>query len=318
MKLSSILAPLLALAALGCAPSARPAAEARSSLELVDLTDDFAAFYDETRNLGEAERLAALKARFDPLIPGFYGHERHGFASPERKDGFILNALKAYPSERGAIAAMSRRFASLLAPAQKSFEKAFGPMTGFRPIFVVHSLGEFDGGMRTLGGKGYLMFGADMMAKLYADRDIRPFFHHELFHLHHSRTFRDCSKIWCNLWNEGLATYVSHRLNPKATDAELLLTIPEPLRPAVEANRKEAVCTALAGLESEDRALNRALFSSGRLNERLPPRFGYYLGYLIAAEAGKTRSLQQLAALSAEEARPVVEESLRGLAACGG
>jgi hypothetical protein len=318
MKLVAFLLPLLTLAALGCTSTAPPAAEARSSLELVDLTDEFAAFYDETGTLGDRERVAALKARFEPVIPGFYRHERHGFADAERKDAFILNALEAYPAERAAIADMSRRFAFLLAPAQASFEKAFGPMTGFRPIYVVHSLGEFDGGMRTLGGKGYLMFGADMMAKLYADRDIRPFFHHELFHLHHSRTFRDCSKVWCNLWNEGLATYVSHRLNPKATDAELLLTIPEPLRPAVEANRKEAVCTVLAGLESEDRALNRALFSSGRLNERLPPRFGYYLGYLIAAEAGRTRSLQQLAALSAEDARPVVEESLRRLAACSG
>jgi hypothetical protein len=191
-------------------------------------------------------------------------------------------------------------------------------MRGFRPIYLVHSLGEFDGGMRTLGGNGHLMFGADVMARLYADKDIRPFFHHELFHLHHSRTFRDCDKIFCNLWSEGLATYVSHRLNPKASDAELLLNEPEPLRPAVEANRTEAVCTTLANLENEDRTLNRALFSSGRLNERLPGRFGYYLGYLIAAEAGRARSLQQLAALSADEARPVVEEGLRRLAACDG
>jgi len=61
--------------------------------------------------------------------------------------------------------------------------------------------------------------------------------------------------------------------------------------------------------------ISRALFCSGRLNERLP-RFGYYVGYLVAAQAGKTGSPRQLAALSAEDARPIVEASLRSLADC--
>jgi hypothetical protein len=59
------------------------------------------------------------------------------------------------------------------------------------------------------------------------------------------------------------------------------------------------------------------MFSGRRLNERLPPRFGYYVGYLVAAEAAKTRSLQQLAALSREQARPVTEAALRSLERCG-
>ena len=155
-----------------------------------------------------------------------------------------------------------------------------------------------------------------MVAKLHLQHDIRPFFHHELFHLYHERSFRDCEQLWCGLWGEGLAVYVASRLNPGATDSELLLTEPEPLRAAVERNRSEAVCTVLARRESTAKADGRALFSSGRLNERLPPRFGYYLGYLVAAEAGKTRSLKQLAALNSAEAKPVVEAALRSLADC--
>jgi hypothetical protein len=76
------------------------------------------------------------------------------------------------------------------------------------------------------------------------------------------------------------------------------------------------VCTVLAKRESTAPSDRRALLSSGRLNERLPPRFGYYLGYLVAAEAAKTRSLKQLAALTPDEARPVVEAALRSLADC--
>lgn len=306
---------LIAFGFLASCATARPADEARTRLELIDHTDDFANVWERTRDLDEAARIAAFKAHFEPIVPGFYSHERHGLPA-ERYDALFAAALKKFPETRSATADMARRFAALLDPAQRSFEREFGPMTGFRPIYLVNSLGEFDGGMRTLGGKGHLMFGADVMARLYAGKDIRPFFHHELFHLHHSRTFRDCAKLWCNLWNEGLATYVAHRLNPAATDTELLLTEPEPLRPAVESNRREAICTALAGLDSEDGRLDRALFSSGRLNERLPGRFGYYVGYLVAAEAGRSRSLVELANLPNESVRPLVESSLRSMETC--
>jgi hypothetical protein len=308
--------PLLLAAAaalLASCATAPPADPPRSSLELVDYTDDFAQLWDRTRQLDEAGRIAAFKAYFEPLIPGFYSHERHGFEQA-RYDAYFARALEDFPNQRAATAEMSRRFASIFEPARRSFEREFGPMTGFRPIILVNGMGEFDGGMRTLAGKGYLMFGTDLMARAYADRDPRPFLHHELFHLYHSRTFRDCPKVWCNLWNEGLATYVSHRLNPKATDHELLLESPEPLRPAVDRNRREAVCTVLQRLESEED--NKTMFSSRRLNERLPGRFGYYVGYLVAAEAGKKRSLVELARLPDETVRPLVEATLRAMESC--
>jgi hypothetical protein len=280
---------LLLLGACATAPRQAP----RSNLQLIDYTDDFAQLWDRTQQLDVSARIAAFQAHFEPLIPGFYSHERHRMERA-RYEALFAQALKDFPARRAATAEMSRRFASLFEPAERSFEREFGPMTGFRPIILVNGMGEFDGGMRTLAGKGYLMFGADVMARAYADRDPRSFLHHELFHLYHSRTFRDCPKVWCNLWNEGLATYVSHRLNPKATDAELLLESPEPLRPAVDRNRREA----------------------RRFNERLPGRFGYYVGYLVAAEAAKGRSLVELARIPDESVRPLVEQSLRSLESC--
>ena len=161
------------------------------------------------------------------------------------------------------------------------------------------------------------MFGADVIARNYKNKAIQPFFHHELFHLYHTRTFNDCRAVWCNLWNEGLATYVSHRRKPKASDDELLLNSPAPLRPAVEANRSKAVCAALERLDSGESKDNNALFTSGQPIDGLPRRFGHYVGYLIAAEAGKNRSLKELAQLNNAQVRPLVEKSLRNLASCG-
>ena len=161
-----------------------------------------------------------------------------------------------------------------------------------------------------------LLFGADVIARLHMGHDIRPFFHHELFHLYHQRRFTSCEAVWCGLWTEGLAVYVAKSLNPKATDEDLLLTQPEPLRPAVDRNRDLAVCTVVAQLDSKDETIGAALFSSGRLRPELPPRFGYFVGYLAAGEMGRTSSPKQLASMTPAQVRPALEAALRRLATC--
>jgi hypothetical protein len=59
-----------------------------------------------------------------------------------------------------------------------------------------------------------------------------------------------------------------------------------------------------------------ALFSFQRLNERLPPRFGYYVGYLAAREVRRTHSLQEMAHMGLPDARRAVEAALAALATC--
>jgi uncharacterized protein YjaZ len=93
------------------------------------------------------------------------------------------------------------------------------------------------------------------------------------------------------------------------------MTRPVPIRPAIEANRKQAICKVLQRLDSTESG--NLFFGGGKDLDGLPPRAGYYIGYLAAAEAGKTRSLKQLAAMPAEQVRPLVEASLRSLADCG-
>jgi hypothetical protein len=173
-----------------------------------------------------------------------------------------------------------------------------------------------DGGTRELPQGTRLIFGADMIRQLYQGVSVQPFFHHELFHLLHSRTFPECEPVWCSLWTEGLAVYVASRLNPQASDRELLLTVPVPLRGAVEGDRAAAICPVLRNIESADRSVYRSMFMGGTPGAGLPPRYGYYVGYLVAQEAGRTRSLRQLAAMRPAEVRPLVAQILRRLATC--
>lgn len=304
----------LVVLVMNLAPCAAGAAS--SSLQLIDLTHEFDRVWASTESQPAAARLAEFKATFSKVLPGFYDYKRSGFESEAAYDEEVLKAFQRYPGQRNGILKMSRDFEAAFQPALRSFEEKFGKMTGYPPVYLIHSLGEFDGGTRTLPEGTRLMFGADVMHRIYNDISPRPFFHHELFHLMHGRIFPECKPVWCALWTEGLAVYVSSELNPGATDAELLLTWPSPLRPAVEANRKTAVCELRRQLDSTDPREYAALFSNGAPPHGLPARYGYYLGYLVAAEAGRDRSLKSLASLAGVDVRRLVEETLDRLASC--
>ena len=303
--------------ALFVALSATALPAAAAAMPLVDLTDDFARIWDQTATVPDADRSAAFKAAFARVLPGFYDEKRFGI-SANQYDRRLLGKLKEYPAERAGIASVANSLESMFEPARRSFEAEFGSMTGYPPIYLVNSLGEFDGGTRDLAEGVRLLFGADVIDRIYKTTPIQPFFHHELFHLVHSRTFPDCPQLWCNLWSEGLAVYVAGRLNPGADDAALLLTIPVPLRAAVEANKQEAVCAVRSRLDSTERKDYAPLFNGGvrPISPNLPPRFAYYVAYRIAEDAGRGRDLKQLAALGHAEVRPLIEQSLARMARC--
>lgn len=283
---------------------------------LIDLSDDFAAFYDRTEGMTPDARVEAFKSEIVPLLPEFYGRDRFRRLTDEQFDGRIAGAMEDFAAVRGRYESKAAQFDSLIAPAFASFRGAFPDARPVGDIYLLHSLGEMDGGTRSFSTGVHLIFGADVMGRAHPYDDEEPFFHHELFHTYHLRNFSDCGSVWCALWIECLAVYAAKTLNPGATDEQLLLTIPEPIPADVDANLAEAVCLIKARINSRDSADLRALFSFSRMNERLPPRFGYYVGYLVAREAGRTRSLQELAAMNNLQAAPIVDAALGQLAVC--
>lgn len=284
---------------------------------VVDLASAYATFYDDTIAMEPTARVEALKARFAPRFPGFYDAERvKRFTTPERYDAQIARSFVAFPELRPRYERTTKSFVSMLGPALEEFVRIFPDMAPIGDIYLVHSFGEMDGGIRTIGGRRYLVFGADVIARLHPPGEERPFFQHELFHVYHGQFFEGCDVVWCALWSEGLAVYVSEQLNPGATDAQLLLATPRPIRAEVDARRRDAVCTVRARLDSGSPEDYAPLFMGQATVDGLPPRFAYYLGYLVAREAARTRSLQALAHLSTQEARKVVDAALAELADC--
>jgi uncharacterized protein YjaZ len=83
------------------------------------------------------------------------------------------------------------------------------------------------------------------------------------------------------LWNEGLASYVSWQLNPTLTAPEIFWN-PRDLEAQLQPKLTAAARRLLADLDGHD-AYGR-WFMGGENPPGLPPRSGYYLGYLLAKQ----------------------------------
>lgn len=310
IKACAALCLFLSAGAAAASPnSSSPSAE---SLRLVDLTAEFDRVALETAGMDDKARVAAFEKAMTPLAQGFYARSR----KPDRYDNRVLKNLQAYPAKRDKILAVSKQFQELFAPARASFERALGPVHSNQPVYLLHSLGEMDGGTRDLGGKDTLIFGADGIVNYHDGKDLTPFFHHELFHVAHEKPSGECKPAWCSLWEEGLATYVAASLNPKSGDAALMLDLPRPIRPAVDANRKGAICAVSPLLGSTDEADYEKLFFGNASLPGWPARMGYYIGYLAMTELGKTHTLKELADMKPPEAKAALEGALERLASC--
>jgi hypothetical protein len=289
-----------------------------SKPQVRNIAKAFADFWEASKDKPKAEQLAGFKARVASGFPGFYSIERVDGDDPQGQwDARVEGAITDFPAIRGEYLRKTQQFETELPKHVATFKAWFPDYRQSGDIYVLHSLGEMDGGMRTIGGKNYLIFGVDAMVKYHGAGNESAFFHHELFHTYHLSSMGSCGDrwpIWTSLWLEGLATYVSKAMNPDANDNELLLELPDGMAERTKAVLPAALEQLEKVLDSEDGATYSGLFlSKGGDNTGLPRRRGYYLGYLVATQAAKTHSVQELASLKCEQVRDLVHSSVRAL-----
>jgi hypothetical protein len=268
----------------------------------------FADFWDANHDQPPAAQVAAFKTTVAPTFPAFYKAERFkSFLTPAQYDERIVTAVRDFPAIRTTYVQKAQQFGVQLPGYMASFKATFPDFVAPDDIYVVHSLGEMDGGIRPIDGKDTLIFGIDRMVQLRGDDDQSAFFHHELFHHYHLPRVAECgtNSVWSSLWVEGLATYVSKVLNPQANEKELLLTVPNDMAARTRAVLPAALAQLESALDKEDQQTYADLFLF-RGTDPLPRRRAYYLGYLVAQEAGKTRDVRQLANMTCDEVKPLV------------
>lgn len=306
---------LIAMALLGSAagPVDPKAATSAKAGTLTDLTPDFVAFADQSAALPEAERVKAFHTRFDPVLPGYFDGKG---ANQAKFDILVAQRLRDFPQTRQKFVATAAAFGATFTRGQAHFKQAFPDYSLTVPVYLIHSIGQQDGGTRTIGGRTMLFFGADVIAAIHDETTIGPFLDHELFHVYHAKYFEECPRLWCSLWEEGLATYTAVQLNPGASDQALLFAEPRPIRPEVEPRLAEAMCSLRAKFNSALPDDYAPFFYSDAENGAFPPRYGYFLGYLLAAKIGEKMPLQALAKLPPAKVKPLLIAAINSYGLC--
>jgi len=305
-------AALPALALLGACATTRTA----SPPPYTDLSQAFVEFHDRTQGLDDAARLAAFKAEVAPLYPGFYA-PRFGRTS-EQQDRMTLNAIRRFPEIRDKYLAAQQAFPAAYAGAIAHFRQYFPDSTAALPTYFLHSLGEMDGGTRKIDGRSVMVFGADGIALYHTPQDIGPFFDHELFHVEHGSHLAECEPVWCSLWTEGLATAAAEAMNPGIDLRGLMLAIPRPIQPEIDADWRAALCLVRSRLDSTAREDYAEMFMGGGSAQGYPPRWGYYVGFRLAQRALRTHALTELAHMPGAQAEPLVRGELDAMIAEAG
>ena len=289
---------LLAVGSLLAAPQPSPCAP-------TDLMPGFWKFWDAAKSLPPAEQERLFEERVIAANQAAYDGVFHEVSRPVPQ--VVGDALAKVPALEPDMRELSGRLSTELPRQIARFREAFPRFRCDTAVYFLYSAGAFDGATREVSGKDALMFGIDVIAQL--KEQLSPLVMHELFHVYHGeRIPKAPATFYWQMWEEGLASYVSRRLDPDVPEDEVCC-----LPPAgpIDAARARIVAGALERLDSDRPDDYRRYFLGGKEEFDIPHRSGYLLGYRIAAEAAKSRSLEQLAELPPSEVRELVESGLR-------
>jgi len=285
-----------------------------------NLMPEFSAFVAATDDLEPRARAAAFVERFAAKHPDFYSEQLFG-SRPKLLEPaerlFDPQRAPKYPGARPIalddVLATGRTITADYARIEATFRKAFPDYRCETPITFGVSLYMFDGNLTSdIPGKSQMRFGVEMISLLHPARELPAFFHHELFHIYQAQQIgadmpSDATQpvSWA-LWSEGLATYVSWKLNPTLTASEIFW-IPRDMEAQLQPKLAEAARLMRADLDGHEGYSRWFMGSSNPPG--LPIRSGYYLGYLMAKQLDRG----DLAALARMPPKQVAIEARRFL-----
>lgn len=282
--------------------------------QVINLGDDFYDLYKLSETMENERRTSFIAESLVKKFPAFY-KDKEGVAESDEYSllSRVSAAVQNFPSIEVEYLSWGRSLSEGLNRTLESFRKIFFNMEMNVPIFMLHSFGSFNGGVQKVDGKSHLMFGLDLMAKYHSWENDAPFFYHELFHVYHKSYFEQCEPLWCDVWSDGLATYISYKLNSDAGYDEMMLNIPEDMAADIEQKLVFALQDFKSKFYSTDSDVKSVLTSFSTDDTSLPSRRGYYLGYLLAKRLEQKHSDIELAQMNAEQVEGLLFEELNSM-----
>jgi hypothetical protein len=198
----------------------------------------------------------------------------------------------------------------------QEFSTTFPDYSPTTPVGFTVSLFGFDGGLRVSGENTGLYFGVDELARIHGSTgNFKVILQHELFHQYHYQIAPEIGNdraAWAFMWEEGLATYVSRRMNPGTTADQVLVT-PDRLSELAQPHLPDLARRLLDNADSINPNDYIDLFSVAQTPSEIPARSGYFVGYRVAEKLATTRSLVELVHLRGPELKLAVLSALAEL-----
>jgi hypothetical protein len=311
---------LLAIAA-AAAGIARPSfgGTAAGAVELNDYMAKFWPVYDAAQSLPRTERAAFLFDRF--FAPERALYQRAGIRLTDA--GVIGRWLAKFDPVAPAVRQTHARFADDFRKVRSEFRSAFPDFDGgLSPVFLIPSLGWFDGHLEPDGKTLPLFFGADEIVHQHgAQADLGVLISHELYHCYQGQGNPELSlakapPLYGTLWGEGTAVYASEQLNPSASLLHVLLD-QQALLSDGPATAPRVAAELLKRLDSTDEADSSLFFMLGAKRKQpgqpWPDMAGYYVGLLCARQIGRSMSLREMAFLPSDQVRAQLIPALKSI-----
>ena len=297
---------------------ARPAA-AHAACPVIDAASAFWPLVARSATMTPAEQAAVFRKEIVARHPGLYTEAVLDIRNAAQLDREAAAALAAARRNGMHGRDVAEQLKLALPGYVANFRRTF---TDFRcnfPIYLTISLGHLDGAGRVVDGRPAMVLGVDSITE--TPEQIPVFIAHELFHRYHfaAAGFSDDegerAPIRRALWAEGLATYVSAKLNPDRPLADAMIfprnlaDLAAPLTPRL--------ARALRNNDAPNPALYSEYFESGSSQAKkdgIPPRSGYYIGYRVAELMARHHTLYQLAHLRGPALHHQIDEALDALA----
>jgi hypothetical protein len=293
-----------------------------TGLQVIDTMPVYWRFWDQAKDKTLPEQAALFESDVAARYPELYTAAVLGLGENKSFHDALAAKYEASATRdrpyTEAMLGLSHRLQPLLERCVESFRREFPDFRYEGRIYLLNSLDSFDGAVRPVAGQPSLLFGVETIARINRpEADLAPFFHHELFHVYHAQFDSEGrGELYRALWNEGLAVYVSRVLNPNAPDEQVFG------RPIDMPQRVRAVLPELARQFRENMdstsPTEYARYFSGRpppaaATPEIPPRTGYYLGYLVARQLARRHELRSLAHATTASLRGEIEQALRAI-----
>jgi len=223
-------------------------------------------------------------------------------------------------SNRKDIEAVEKYLSAYVQPYMTAFKETFPDYQCDYTFYIAPSFGRMDGSAASVDGRHVVIFAPDVIPKYHKVSELKVLIDHETFHIYHHQSTgvygaseEVLPTIEEALWGEGLATFVSAKMNPDASMDTVMLQpgIPEGAKPYLADIAKEL----LTHLDEKDKPTYAAYFMAGSPPKGYPPRAGYYVGLLIAQSLAERYSLPELAHLKGPELHELLVSQLKQLAA---